>query len=292
MKEQIISIVIAFFLIIVGVLISRVYPQHISIRDSICIGLFSYLVSILFFFTNKLNTIDHIHDVRTDVKNISDCLSIKETLKKQSADSFDIFWDLCLIRAKECVYELIDPNTISIPKEQFPFFWHQALLNTDINWNCTNYTNLPEDLYSDWATKGFEFQSMVSETMDVPVKRLYIVGNRNEVDQRFIDHLKWQQSLGFRVKLISKDKKMKWAPFEELEELIETIDIAIINGRYLIAFILTDEDQRGISFLKVYSDTTIVSKVNDIFQHLWGSAISVESVDIFLKSDTSSGHVA
>jgi len=279
MKEQIISIVITISLIIVGTLISYFYPQHINIKDSIYIGLFSYLISILFFFTKKLDTIGCIPDIRTDVKNISNHLLIEEKLKKHCSDSFGIFWNLCLLRAEEGIYKLNNPNSITVPKEQFPSFWQQAILNTDINWNCTNYTNLPEDLYSDWAKKGFNFQSMVSKTMDVPVKRLYILKNRNEFDQRFIDHLKWQQSLGFNVKFIIKDKKTKWAPFKELEEIIETIDVAIINGRYLIAFILTDEDQRGISCLKVYSDRTILSKVNDIFQHLWGSANHVESID-------------
>lgn len=283
MKEQITSISIAVALIVASAVISQFYPEHVTIRDSVYMGLFTYLVSILFFFTKRLKIVDSIRNIEPKIDYIFKHISIEESLRKTSVDAFGVFWYLCLIRAREGTYELIDSNTFKVYKDQLPSFWQQAILNADINWNCTNFVNLPEDLCSSWAIAGFRFQSMVSKTTSVPVKRLFIVKDRSEVTDNLIEHMKWQQSLGFMVKIITRDKKMKWAPFEELESMIDTVDIAIINGRYLIAFLLTEEEYRGISFLRCYSDMNIVNKVNENFKRLWDSAIPVESIEIFLK---------
>jgi len=283
MKEQITSIGIAVTLIVASAVISQFYPEHVTIRDSVYMGLFSYLVSILFFFTKRLKIIDSIRNIEPKVDYISKHISIEESLRKPSDDAFGVFWYLCLISAREGTYELVDSNTFKVVKDQLPSFWQKAILNTDISWNCTNFTNLPEDLYSSWAKAGFQFQSMVSKTMGVPVKRLFIAKNRSEVNHNLIEHMKWQQSLGFMIRFISRDKELKWAPFEELKSMIGTVDIAIINGRYLLAFLLTEEEYRGISFLRCHSDVNIVNKANEIFKHLWDSAIPVESLEISLK---------
>ena len=214
-----------------------------------------------------------------------DIISEHETLqqiKRHSRDLFGIFWEECLLRAEEGTYKPIDENIIKIPKDKFPFFWHQANLYTNISYNSTNFVN-SEDLYSDWAKDMFKYQGMVRKAWSTSVRRLFIVMDKTEANEDFVDHLSWQASLGFEVGIISKEKKMGRPLFDELKKLVETIDISIFNGRYLAASLLTGDDKRSISFLKVYSDPKIVSKVDDILNKLWDYATPAKDIDKFLK---------
>lgn len=269
MKEQLISIGIAVVLAIVGALFSTKYSDYITIKDSIYIGIFSYLVSLMIFISERFKLIDSIGTINKNVSYVSAYILSEEKAKRIGNDSASILWAISMFRAKEGVYKLIDSNTFEVEREQIPGFWQQAIINADVSWFCTNNVNSPEDLGSGWARRGFELQSMSSKDVGTTVKRLFIYENKEEITPDVIKQMKWHQSLGFMVKFLTKDVKLTWSPFLALEKLIGTTDIAIINGAYLIAFLLSSEKLRTISRLRCYGDMDLVRRINELFTRLW-----------------------
>ena len=273
MKDQLVSIVVGLSFTTAGAILSSIFPDFITVKDSISIGIFSYIISILFFIESRLRVLGSIETIDNNMTYVSNYLMSEEKALRKGNDSFSIFLALSMIRAKEGIYKLIDSNTFVVEREQLPNFWQQAIINTDISWFCTTYSNTPDD-FTGWAKRGFELQGMGVEQMGTLVKRLFIVNNESEITDDLIDRMEWHQSLGINVKWIPRNIDLKWAPFKKFEDIIGTIDIAIINGSYLFAFEIDEvsDGKRGISSLTCYANMDIVNRITSLFTHLWDNS--------------------
>jgi hypothetical protein len=178
MKEQLIALTISLFLIIVGSVASVIFPQYITIKDSIAIGLFSYIVTLVVFLAARTKLIDSLRQIDSNLAYLSKYVLSREKAKELGADLFSTFWILCLLRAAEGVYRFIDPQTFEISKDQLPQFWLQAAINTDVSWYCTNYVNSPHDWDSGWASWEFQVQSQCMKQVGTSVKRLFIAKDK------------------------------------------------------------------------------------------------------------------
>jgi ABC-type multidrug transport system fused ATPase/permease subunit len=272
-KEQVIAIVISIIIIVIGAIFSIKYANYITLKDSILIGLFSYIVVIVVFLGNRFYLIDKIKQIDNNITDIKENSEYVNKLKKIGTDSFDSFWALCLLRAANGTYKQIDSDSFEINKEQIPQFWLQAAINTDVNWYCTNYVNSNEDYNSGWVNYEFGIQSQCMKQNGTIVQRLFIIKDEDE-KSKINEQVNYHKRLGFVVKTINKTTgSNRWAPFDELEKLIGTIDIAIINGKYLFAFILTEnKNDRSLLKIQCYSNSIIVKKSVDIYNRLWESA--------------------
>lgn len=280
LNEQLISIIVGLSFGIVGAILSFRFPEHITIMDSIYIGIFSYIVTILAFLESRLRVLDSLNRIDNNMTYVSNYLLSEEKAISKGNDSFGIYWALCIARAKEGIYKLIDSNTFVVEEHQVPNFWQQAIINTDISWFCTTYSNTPDD-FEGWSKWGFELQGMGIKRIGTVIKRVFIVDDESEITEEFIDRIKWHQSQGVMVKWISREISLKWVQFKEFEKLIGTIDIAIINGNYLLAFeIKEDNNRRGISSINCYADRDIVSKINTLLMHLWDNSKEIDSLKI------------
>lgn len=277
-NEQIISITICLCSIFVCGLLSFFFPSIISYKESVVVGILSYVVSIVTFWNKHFSLMQNIPLIMSRLNIIDSRIINENSILSNYIDPIDIFWSISISKASSGIYELINPTTIKITREQFPNFWNHAILNASSSWFCTNFSNSEDDLYSSWAKRGFEFQSMASKINNVSVKRLYISKNQSRLSPVYFEHMKWQAVLGFSVRHIFKTNRMKWAFFKEMEELIGTVDIAIIDNKYLLAFHLSDKEKREIEYIIAYSDIDIVTKVNSLFNHMWDSAITVDSM--------------
>lgn len=278
-NEQLVSIIVGLLFTMVGAIFSSIYPDFITFKDSISIGILSYIISILFFIESRLRVLDSIETMNNNMTYVSNYLMSEEKALRKGNDSFSIFWALSMMRAKEGIHKLIDSNTFVVEKEQLPNFWQQAIINTDISWFCTTYSNTPDD-FTGWAKRGFELQGRGIEQMGTLVKRLFIVNDESEITDDFRDGVKWHQALGINVKWIPRTIELKWAPFKIFEDLIGTIDIAIINGSYLFAFEISEnsDGKRGISSLMCYGNMDIVNKITPLFTHLWDNSTEIDDI--------------
>jgi hypothetical protein len=283
MKEQGLSLGISIVLVTIGAAFSHWYRDIVTLRDSIYVGIFSYLVSISYFTSRRLVLLDKLPEVGAVVDRVVEALEAEGRLIAGRTRAFDVFWHICLLRSKAGIYKAINATTFELAKEQFPRFWQQAILNTDLTWYCTNFVNAPDDWKAEWSRAGFQFQSVVSKMTDAPVRRLFIARHIEELNDDLVGRMRWHESLGFAVRCICLDRPAKWATFGNLKELIGTLDIAIVNDAYLIAFILTGEEERGISFVRCYADPSLVGRVNDIYQHCWDAAHKLDALDTVLR---------
>ena len=114
---------------------------------------------------------------------------------------------------------------------------------------------------------------------DAPVSRVFIVHDPEECTSRFIEHVKWQVSIGIRARIFLKYNNASLASIKRIQRLIGTIDFAIIDGSYLIAFLLEEEQPRDIMFMEFHRDARIIHDIKEDYNHLWAASISIEDLE-------------
>lgn len=277
MKEQLISIIIALVFAILGAALGIAFPDEFRDVDSLYFGLFAYLTTtsaIILWQTNKLK---EFKNLLNDVAYTANHLRVKDAVIKNGTRSFDLFWGLSLLRAKEGVYTLLDSGDFTINREQIPKFWLQAIINTDSSWLSTNVVNPIQDWDSGWESKGIQYQKLGIETSNVILKRVFIFDSIKDIDKRMLSVMQWHQENNAQVKWIAKDtNSLIWSPFESFEKLIETTDFAIVDNSYLLTFLLGQD--KSLLSVKCTQNEILVSKINDLYARLWEQAKSIKEL--------------
>lgn len=282
MKDEIISAIIATILTIIGAAVSHFYPE-MSLRDSIYVGLFSYVTLLLHFWQTKVSQLENL---RNSLDEITENTRLIRLSEDQAGSAFSIFWSICMIRARQGVYRIGDNRTLEIPLDKLPSFWQQAIIHAGSTWSCTSYVNSLDDINAEWSNRGFEFQAMLSKAAGVSVKRLFIFNTLDEINDDLLGHMRWHEKLGFLVRFIIRQDKEKWVPFGDLNQLCGSLDVAIVDRSYLIAFEIAGTKRREITRLVCYSDPNIVDRASRMLIHLWDAGSCLDAVPISPGSPT------
>ncbi len=268
MKEQLISIIIALVFAVLGAVIGILFPNDFRAVDSLYFGLFAYLTTtsaIILWQTNKLKDFRRL---LSDASYSANHLRVKDVVIKNGTRSFDLFWGLSLLRAKEGFYNLLDSGDFIVNREQTPKFWLQSIINTDSSWLGTNVVSSDQEWETGWENKGIQYQKLGVETSNIIVKRVFIFDTPQCINNKMRDIMLKHQENGVQVKWITKDSNnLIWSPFELFEQLLGTTDFAIIDNGYLLSFLLTKD--KILTSVKCTQDKNLVSKINDLYARLW-----------------------
>jgi hypothetical protein len=287
MTNELVSLIIALCFTAIVAILAYHYPNRVSVRDSLAVGFLAYFTSMLVVINNEVDKLRYIAELKNDVRAMEDCLAVSEAIESGRQEMFDYFWSICQLKAGKGIYIARDLQTIEVPRDRMPTFWKQAIVSTDISWDCTVYVNDWTDLCSVWAKDGFEMQSMMKDILDVRVKRLFIFNSREELTDEIIDHIIWQdQDLGFNVRVIFINEKQRLAvetSFEKLNQAIGTLDIAIANESYLLAFNLSTDlstQLRSLTTITLHRDPQLVEDISVHYQNIWESAMEVDEANL------------
>lgn len=268
MKEQLISIIIALVFAVLGAVLGIQFPNDFKAVDSLYFGLFAYLTTtsaIILWQTNKLKDFKQLLN---DTSYSANHLRVKDVVIKNGTRSFDLFWGLSLLRAKEGFYNLLDSGDFIVNREQTPKFWLQSIINTDSSWLSTNVVSSDQEWETGWENKGIQYQRLGIETSNIIVKRVFIFDTPESINNKMRDIMLKHQENGIQVKWITKDSNnLIWSPFELFEQLIGTTDFAVIDNEYLLSFLLTKD--KNITSVKCTQNKNLVSKINDLYARLW-----------------------
>lgn len=268
MKEQLISAVTGLFFILIGALLIWKWPNDVRPLDSAFLGCFAYLITTVALIAWKTRKLDSYQKLEDNVTYISNVSRVQEATIRMGAGSSDFFWVLCLLRAREGIYSLLDSSSIRVDRDQIPKFWQQAIINTDSSWLCTNFVNLEQDWRTGWEDTGLTLQSIGIQQSNISVRRVFIYSTRNEISAEFVDIMKRHEQLGIQVKWTTLDADYHhWAPFQKFEQEIGSIDMALIDSRYLLSFDLNNN--RRIISIRCYSDDNIIATISNLYMRLW-----------------------
>ena len=135
-------------------------PDSVTFMDAVYLGMFSYIIVTVAFIYDKVSKLSDFDSMRSDVRYVTNQTRVKEAITRYGSRSSDLFWGMCLVRAHEGLYALIDSSSFQVSRDQIPHFWQQAVINTDSSWICTNFVNLNEGWRTGWMKRGLEFQKL------------------------------------------------------------------------------------------------------------------------------------
>lgn len=279
MKEQLISIVIALVFSIIGALLGVFFPKDFQAIDSLYFGLFAYLTSTLAITHWNSTKLEKIDDIALEVKYTANHLKIQDAAIRNGSRSFDLFWALSLLRAKEGVYTLLDSGEFIVSREQAPKFWLQAIINTDSSWLGTNVVASQRDWQSGWEVKGIKYQKLVYDLSSITTKRVFIFDSTSDISANILSMMEKHQEHNIQVKWTSKNiEDQQWMPFDFLQKTIGALDFVIIDGRYLLLFNL--EDDKSLSSIRCTDNEHLVSSIIDIYMRLWEEARVLSEIKV------------
>ena len=274
--DHLLPIIISLGISCIAAALSYYFPDKLSLKDSIWLGLLSYFISVVISISGNFDLL------QKDITEIKATLNAERATK--SRNNFDYYWLSCMDKSREGQYVLASKNCIKIPHTELRRFWQMAIANTAQSWECTLYVNDPEDLNSKWIRSGFELQGFNKKIFELSVKRLFIFDKREDITEDVITHLKWQNSIGVEVKVLVLENE-KWAAtaHNQLKELLGTIDIAIIDNSYLISFILKEstinnKNRRSLDFIELWSEQERVKKIQSIYSDMWSSSATMQQI--------------
>ena len=278
MREQVTSITIGLFLAFVSALADHAFNLNMTRSDNLFLGLLSYIISLLTFWGFRLQALGEVKEIGNKLTQIGAQLGIGENIGNAHRGVADSYWNLCVIRASHGVFSLVEPNQLSINHPQRRLFWLQAILNTELSWDCTCNPVIPKSIDQTFLLDGFRYQSIVSRINGVPVKRVFIVHEEQHLEV-MIKHASWQASLGFNIKIYKRFAQEDPKCIVSIQKLLGTIDLAIMDGRYLIAFHLTG-DMYEMNTLVFYKEQKLVDEVREAYRHLFDIGETVPEHDI------------
>jgi len=278
MKEQLTSIIIALLFTMAGVAFSLQWPGEFRIIDSIFLGLFAYLItttSIVLWNSNKLKDFNKL---LSDTEFTANHLRVQEAVIKKGTRSFDLFWSLSLLRAKEGIYRLLHSGDFIVSREQTPSFWLQAIINTDSSWLCTNVVHTKQDWRSGWEHKGVSYQKLGVELSSTTVKRIFIFDSLSDICDEMISMMKMHQENNIQVKWITKDSdNLHWSPFESFEKNAGTNDFAMIDNSYLLMFSLADD--KKLIETRCTRNENMIANIGNLYTRLWEQSKTIDKIN-------------
>lgn len=261
MNEKFIGIVIALFSIVVGFILEN-YMDNLTKVDSLYIGFFIYLVINMYFLQERLEKID------SNILKTKDIIDFQHKVANHNSEPFDLFWELCLIKAREGLYQKINSNSFIVKDTYIPSFWQQAVTNTMATWHSTSitksdYKNRP------WEKRGIEFHKLSIEEFSIQVKRIFIFENKNilnEENNREI--MTFHRERKVSVKYLTLDNKVQKNELSKIEKIIGSKDFTLVDGKYLLVFKL-DKKTNNLLSIECSNDEKILRELRQIYPRLW-----------------------
>lgn len=269
---------IALLIGCVFALLGHFWPALSQPLGPLYAGCIAFLVASFFILLHKSSLIS------ADLAAVKSILFNSDIGIISNDDSLmSILWLRTYLLAKEdsgkSGYSITKNGALRIDAEEpFRQFWLACIRCTKVSWLCTNYVNQEESWTPQWQRLGLAYQKLqTSKELQVgpspiTIQRLFIYDR--EEDPR--EYLKMMREHGdsFDVKWVFSDvnfglnKKLK-----DLAYGLGTFDIAIIDGRFLIAFIL-----QGKSHVRaeVYADPGIIQTKTSLFTTLWGDSFDLD----------------
>ena len=266
--SNLISLLVSVIISVIVSVLSYYSLKDPSIKDSILFGLLS------FFITQVAITSVKVVQISKDIKKIKAILSTERIVKLKN--DFDYYWKLCFDKASAGIYTLCSENCIKIPHFEIEKFWQRAIRNTDKKWDCTHYLKVHKDVPF-WTDAGFEFQGFGGKKFGLHVRRLFIFDKQEDIVKDVLDHMKWQEDIGIKIKILILKNKARWSNYVRLKETLGTIDMAIIDDTYLMSFMIEKntigkKKQRNLNYVYFCSEQEKVKKVQEIYDIMWNNS--------------------
>ena len=137
MKTQIISAVVGVTFCLAGFLMEKTWPSAIRCIDGIFIGLLAYLITLITLWDKKIAKLDLLPPATARLQRMMIHFGLSDSISNKHENAADSYWNLCVIKASTGIYTQKTPHLINIPNEERRLFWQQAILNTQLNWQCT-----------------------------------------------------------------------------------------------------------------------------------------------------------
>ncbi|MCG8328970.1 MAG: hypothetical protein MI974_14855 [Chitinophagales bacterium] len=279
-----IPIIISISLMLIRAIIGIYFPDHqnakvfIQFVDALIVGMLTYVVSMVYSLSNRIENMNLIPQVNKELIEISSIIKAREKVIKNGDNSFDLYWAICLLKARSGIYDLKDSNTFEVSENLIPNFWIQAINNTDFNWLCTSYVITKTNWKEGWTKMGIESQKLGIGLKSIGVKRIFIFDNSSDAnDIELISLMKKHLDYGIKVRWISLDKKIQWEPLDCFAEKIGTVDMALIDGKYLFSFFQNSEDKHFTS-IRCTSNNYLVSEISIYYNRLWDGANEISEL--------------
>lgn len=261
LNEKYIGIVLALISVLIGFVLEN-YIENLTKIDSLYIGFFTYLLINMYFLQITLNSID-INIVKT-----KEVIDFQHKVSSNNSEPFDLFWELCLIKAREGLYHKIDSNSFIVKDNYIPSFWQQAVANTMATWHSTSITN-PDDESQPWERRGVELHKLSIEEFSIQVKRIFIFKDKNMAnDKDYKEIMNFHKSRDINVKYLTLDNEIQKKELSKVEKIIGSKDFTLIDGKYLLVFNLADVTNELIS-IKCSNNEKILRELRQIYPRLW-----------------------
>ena len=289
-KTIFISISVAIFIFIlrfVYLLVSKKEIDDRQISESLILLLVTFLTTQLIQMSLRLVELDEKlnkhnkfleehpdkHDkLFKEVVQATSFLSAQDQAIRSGNNVFDIFWAVCMLLAKEGIYDLIDSQTFAVSQQDIPRFWLHAILNTDHSWLCTTYFNTEYNWEEGWVRRGVDCQKITIENSLTTVKRIFIFSNPEERNsEKWLNVMEKQKNYGIKVKWISESAPSEWGDLAKLNEELETVDIAIIDGKYLLCFKQNANDKK-VEKIICTNNQAKIKRASLLYNNIWSES--------------------
>jgi len=276
-----ISLLASVIISVIVSVLSYYNSNQTSIMESILFGLLS------FFIVQIAITSIKVVQMSKDITKIKAILTTDQIVKLE--DDFDYYWKLCLDNASAKRYTLLSENCIKIPHSELQRFWRRAIVNTDKKWECTHYFKVHQDVVF-WDNAGFELQGLVGKKFGVSVRRLFIFDKQEDIVENLLKHMKWQQKIGIEIKILILKNNEKWSNHNYLQNKLNTIDMAIVNDTYLMAFMLeentiSEENKQGLNYLIFCSEQERVKEAQQFYSDMWNASSTINQIQQMLNNN-------
>ena len=261
LNEKYIGIVLALISVLIGFVLEN-YIENLTKIDSLYIGFFTYLLINMYFLQITLNSID------INILKTKEVIDFQHKVSSNNSEPFDLFWELCLIKAREGLYHKIDSNSFIVKDNYIPSFWQQAVANTMATWHSTSITN-PDDESQPWERRGVELHKLSIEEFSIQVKRIFIFKDKNMAnDKNYREIMNFHKSRDINVKYLTLDNEIQKKELSKVEKIIGSKDFTLIDGKYLLVFNLADVTNELIS-IKCSNNEKILRELRQIYPRLW-----------------------
>lgn len=214
-------------------------------------------------------------------QNPNNMISIVGTLGNDTT-SFDIFWTACCANRNR--FEIEDDRTLVVKKESVFSFWFEAILYTEKSWDCTRLSNVARSM-AGIEERGITLQGFKFAGSSTHPRRIFIFDS-SDTAQAELDNIKFQIDKGIAVRWIAQDMlkettlRQRVTLFntclDSIYEEIGTKDFALIDNKYIVGFIL--DEQNDIICSKVHKHPNLCKEIGNRYDRLWDEALDVNAI--------------
>lgn len=262
MTEQIISISFGLGATLLGVILSAAFPNSMTKMDPAYIGVLSYLVSLTTFIERRVERIPNIES--------SDALiyrELKELAIHKNARSFDVLWSICLLRARAKAYTQSGYDAFVIEQHQIPSFWMEAITSSYKSWLCTDCEKVAEPWGYQWSReRALRFQRWAMDE-SAQVQRIFLFHDEGAISPVYKSLVSAHLDIGVNIRWLALNNDSENSRLEFFRDKIGTIDFAIIDDAYLLAFELSKDGTTHS--LRCTRDKGLVAELKRQYLTLW-----------------------